>query len=144
MKASIAHGIRPSALILGRDSHKPWSRTDIVFAKAYQRFLNELCQQCGMPKYICHNDDNRIQFRVKRDSCASTAIAEREQERISEGKSSKQHGIRVFGDPYLMGDAIEAGMELSDFRQPYLIEQAKKAGLMVDPVSPQFPETTPE
>jgi|GEM_PF-2073821 len=60
MKASIAHGVRPSSLILGKDSRKPWGRWDIVLAKAYQRFLNELCQQCGLPKYICFAGETEV------------------------------------------------------------------------------------
>lgn len=129
MKASIAHGVRPSSLILGKDSLKPWGRWDIVLAKAYQRFLNESCQQCGLPKYICHSDDNRIQFKLSRDECESTALAEREQERMAKGEI-KSYGVRLGGEPFLTQDAIAEGMELSDFRKPYLIERAKKLGLI--------------
>lgn len=129
MKASIAHHIRPSALILGKDSHKPWGRWDIVLSKAYQRFLNELCQQCGLPKYICHNDDNRIQFKPTRDECAAAAVAERTQETMAKN-DNKSYGVRVFGEPFLTVDAIEEGLEMSDFRKPYFIEQAKKRGLI--------------
>lgn len=135
MKASIAHGIRPTALILGKDSRKGWNSYDIVFAKAYQRFLNEICQQCGNPKYMCHTDDNRIQFRIARDECAATAVAEREQERISKS-NIKNYGVQVYAEPFLTQDAIEDGLEFSDFREPYLIDRAKRLGLI-----PEFPET---
>jgi len=136
MKASIAHGIRPSALILGKNSDKPWGRWDYVLAKAYQRFLNELCQQCGLPKYICHTSDNRIQFKTARDECASTAAAERAQESLTKN-DQKSYGVKVYGEPYLRDEAIAEGMELSDFRRPYLIERAKLMGLIPedDPVS---------
>ena len=129
MKASIAHGIRPTALILGKDSRKGWNSYDIVFAKAYQRFLNEICQQCGNPKYMCHTDDNRIQFRIARDECAATAVAEREQERISKG-NIKNYGVQVYAEPFLTQDAIKDGLEFSDFREPYLIDRAKRLGLI--------------
>lgn len=129
MKASIAHKIRPSALVLGKDSGKKWGRWDITLAKAYQRFVNELCGQCGLPKYICHSDDNRIQFKLKRDECASTAVAERAQEDLVK-REQKSFGIRLFGEPYLTDDAIKAGLELSDFRRPYLVEKARKEGLI--------------
>ena len=130
MKASIAHGIKPSALILGKDSHKPWSRTDIVLAKAYQRFLNELCQQCGNPKYLCHSDDNRIQFRVAYDECASNAVAEKEQARISKEQKSPKYGRNVYAEPFLTEDAVADGLEFSDFRRPYMLDRAKKLGLI--------------
>lgn len=131
MRASIAHGIRPTALVLGKNSDKPWGKWDVMLAKAYQRFLNELCQQCGLPKYVCHTDDNRIQFKVSYDDCESSAVAERAQEDIAKG-TTKRYGVRVYGEPYLTDEAIAEGLELSDFRRPYLLERAKKQGLIPD------------
>lgn len=136
MKASIAHGVRPSVLILGADSREPWGEWDILLAKAYQRFLNELCGQCGMPKYMCHTDDNRIQFDTKRDHCASAAKAEQEQERMAKS-DRKEYGVRVYGHPKLTQDAVADGLEFSDFRKPYLFDQAKKAGLV--PENMEYP-----
>lgn len=132
MKASIAHGVRPSALILGKDSKKPWGRTDIVLAKAYQRFLDELCTQCGLPKYICHTDDNRVQFRVVRDECEASKVAEKEQENVSKAKT-RAYGLNVSAEPYLTEDAIAEGLEFSDLRRPYLKERARAMGLIPDP-----------
>lgn len=129
MKASIAHGVRPSSLILGKDSRKPWGPWDIVLAKAYQRFLNELCGQCGLPKYICHTDDNRVQFKVSTDECASAAKAEKAQHDDA-SSDKRKFGLRYFGEPYLTQGAIDEGMELSDLRRPYLRERAKKLGLI--------------
>ena len=126
MKASIAHGVRPSVLVLGKDSRKGWNRWDILLAKAYQRFLNELCQQCGGPKYLCHNSDNRIQYTAARDECASTAKAEKVQADMAKAKNPT-YGVKVYGKPSL----VQAdGLEFSDFRKPYLIEQAKIQGLI--------------
>lgn len=142
MKASIAHGIRPSALILGRDSGKKWSKTDIVLAKAYQRFLNELCQQCGYPKYICHTDDERVQFKIREDICAANQKTEREQADRANNKKYKGHGIRLYAEAYLTEDAIAEGLEMSDFRRPYLIDRAQKLGLI--PVSETTPDTPVE
>jgi hypothetical protein len=134
MKAAIAHNQRPSVLVLGKDSGKKWGKWDTLLAKAYQRFLSELCQQCGMPKYICHSDDNRIQFKLSRDECASTAMSERELDRMRQqaekNPNQRSFGVRVFGEPFLAPQAIEDGLELSDFRKPYLTEEAKKLGLI--------------
>lgn len=130
MKASIAHGVRPSVLVLGKDSKKGWGRWDIVLAKAYQRFLNELCQQCGLPTYICHTNDNRIGFKPSRDECAATAAAERAQADAAKPGASPQYGVRLYGKPYLIEEAVAEGMEFSDFRKPYLLERAKLMGLI--------------
>lgn len=132
MKASIAHHIRPTALILGKDSGKPWDEWDTAFAKAYQRFLSEICQQCGAPIYICHNDDNRIEIKPKRDECESAKVAEREQARLSADKNLKLYGVRIKGEPSLSAEALAEGLEFVDFRRPYYIEQAKKRGLIPD------------
>jgi hypothetical protein len=132
MKASIAHDIKPSALILGKDSRKRWGREDIVLAKAYQRFLGELCQQCGLPKYICHSDDERIQFKPSVDECNSSARAEREQADLAKQEGYKGYGRKVFGEPYLVKAAVDAGMEFSDFRRPYLKAEADKRALASD------------
>lgn len=129
MKASISHQVRPSVLILGKDSGKRWGKWDFLLAKAYQRFLNELCQQCGLPKYICHTDDNRVQFKTVRDECASTAAAERAQEQMVQA-SSKSYGIKVSAEPYLTLNDEDGDIELSDLRRSYLIDRAKRAGLV--------------
>lgn len=134
MKASIAHQIKPTALILGKDSRKPWTPTDIVFAKAYQRFLNELCQQCGMPRYMCHTDDNRIQFKSSEDVCAASQVTEREQANRAKQKNYTGYGVKLYAEPYLTEDAIAEGLEFSDFRKPYLIDRAKKLGLIPEDV----------
>lgn len=130
MKASIAHKIRPSVLILGKDSrNQRWTPTDILLAVSYQRFLDEMCKQCGLPKYICHGTDNRIQFKGKLDECQSTGAAERKQSQIEEAKT-KLYGTVAMGEPYLTDAAIEEGLEFSDFRTPYYIERAKMMGLI--------------
>lgn len=129
MKASIAHGVRPTALVLGKDSRKPWNKWDVVLAKAYQRYLGEVCPQCGGARYLCHTDDNRVQFKAVHDDCAATVVAEREQEKLSK-ESKANHGVKVYGEPYLTEDAVAEGLELSDFRRPYMKELAKKRGLI--------------
>ena len=129
MKAAERFKVRPSVLILGKDSRKPWGRWDNVLVKAYERLLNETCKQCGLPKYVCHNDDNRIQFRLGRDQCEATATAEREQKRLRDSETVT-FGLGVYGEPYLTDDAKEAGMELSDFRTPYFLDMAKRRGLI--------------
>lgn len=121
-------------MILGKDSNKPWTKTDILLAKAYERYLAELCPQCGQPKYICHNDDNAIQFKAVADVCLSRAKAEKAQaeeaERAAKNPGLKQFGVRYYGEPFLTQDAIDAKKEFSDFRRPYLRVEAEKHGIV--------------
>lgn len=130
MKASIAHGVRPSALVLGRDSRKPWGKWDYLLAKAYQRFLGELCSQCGMPRWMCDNDDNRIQFAARENHCAAMAVAEKAQDAITSKKNAqKRFGVQIIPEPFLTEDAIADGLEFSDFRRPYYRERARRKAL---------------
>ena len=127
MEVSRAHGIRPTALILGKDSGKPWDETDVLFAKAYERFKKEICPQCQLPTYICHNDDNRIEIKVRKDECAaSKVVAEREAKFSDEHKNNPVHGVRFVAEAKLDEKAIEEGLEFVDFRRPYYKELAKK------------------
>ena len=64
-----AWGIRPSAAILGRDSRGPWDKWDILLANAHQILEKERCAQCGLPRYICHTEDEGVHFDVEVDTC---------------------------------------------------------------------------
>jgi hypothetical protein len=138
MKAAERYNIRPSALILGKDSRKPWDRWDILLAKAYERFNEELCGQCGMPRYICHSSDRRIHFKLSRDECEANRVAESEQTRLTKAGVDTS-GVRLGGEPYLLPDAVEAGLEFVDFRRAYLVEQAKIKGYLPE----DYPVPTP-
>ena len=135
MKAADRFNQRPSVMILGKDSKgKRWTQDDISLARAYERYLAELCPQCGLPKYICHNEENAIQFRAVTDQCLSRATADKaqadEEERVSKNPTLKRYGTRYVGEPFLTDEAEEAGREFSDFRRPFLRAEAEKMGLI--------------
>jgi hypothetical protein len=83
IEASIKFGIRPSALILGKDSRKPWGKWDLLIAEAYQILQSERCGQCGLPIWICHSEDSDIEFDLIDDTCFAT----RERETVQEADS---------------------------------------------------------
>lgn len=133
MKAAIAHQIRPSAMVLGKDSRKKWGKWDFLLAKAYQRYLSELCPQCGLPIYICHSTDNRIEFKTTKDVCFATAAVERKQKQnaAARGKNADpEPGVRYVPEPQIVGVDDDADLELSDFRIPYYKELAVRRGLL--------------
>lgn len=130
MKAAIAHGLRPSAFVLGRDSRKKWGKWDFLLAKAYQRYLDELCPQCGMPVYICHSEDSRIEFKINKDVCFAAADVERVQKANTDPKKGAEPGVRFAPEPRLVGVAEGEDIELSDFRIPYYREIAIRKGLI--------------
>lgn len=132
MKAAIAHGLRPSAIVLGRDSRNKWGKWDFLLAKAYQRYLDELCPQCGMPIYICHSTDSRVEFKIVKDICFAAAAVERAQKQASDsrGKSGAEPGARFAPEPRVIDDGDGSDMELSEFRLPYYREVAIRKGLI--------------
>ncbi|MDL5351102.1 hypothetical protein [Microbacterium sp. zg-YB36] len=56
-------------MILGADNRKKWSKQDVLVMQAYQMVQDERCTQCGLPRWLCHNKDARLQVRIKEDEC---------------------------------------------------------------------------
>lgn len=124
-------------MVLGRDSRKRWGKWDFLLAKAYQRYLDELCPQCGMPVYVCHSEDSRVEFKITKDVCFATAEVERAQKRESDkrGKNaSPDFGMRFIPEPKIIepldpSTKRDPDMDLSDLRQPYYRAVAIRKGL---------------
>ena len=74
--------MRPTTIILGKNSNKPWDKWDILLAKAYQIMEAERCGQCGLPRWICYNDDSDILFDIEEDTC----FAKRELDSLADGR----------------------------------------------------------
>jgi hypothetical protein len=56
-------------------------------------------------------------------------MVQREQAALAK-RDSQEHGVNLYAEPFLTEDAIEEGLEFSDFRRPYLIDRAKRMGLI--------------
>lgn len=117
-------------MVLGRDSRKKWGRWDFLLAKAFQRYQDELCPQCGLPVYICHSTDPRIEFKAVKDVCFASAQIEQIQEQNSKSKRKMEPGARYVPEPKLVGVEEGEDLELSDFRIPYYTELAIRRGLI--------------
>lgn len=126
-------------MVLGKDSRKKWNRWDFLLAKAFQRYEDEKCPQCGQPIYLCHNSDNQIEFRAVKDECL--AMAEVERANDSKGDKKKEHGVRYVPELKLRPADEGADLDPSDFRVPYYRELATRKGLIPEVDSEEFPET---
>lgn len=104
-------GKPPSSFILGTDSKK-WSKWDYVTAEGYEIVQRERCPQCGLPRWVCGSDDERIQFRIKKDSCAAIEKKAAHEERHKKDKD--EPGLTIRPEPYTTDDS-----DLIDFREPY-------------------------
>lgn len=81
---------------------------------------SELCQQCGMPRYLCDSEDNDLQFRAVHETCAAKRVVDEQRDR-DEKNNVNSNGTVIRPEPY----SIE-GRELISFREPYYKALAKK------------------
>jgi hypothetical protein len=56
-------------MILQKQPSKPWDKYDFLLLEAYQILEEERCPQCGLPQWICHNEDEDIQIELRDDTC---------------------------------------------------------------------------
>jgi len=96
---------------------------DILIAEAYEIVQREQCPQCGLPKWICGNEDNAIQFRVVQDSCS--AIAEKDKKHAFMTKNNKEipPGVTLRPEPYMVDDK----RQLIELREPYYRDRYLKS-----------------
>lgn len=104
-------------MILAEDNRKAWSELDVLIMQAYQIVQDEQCSQCGLPRWLCHNSDPRLQVRVKEDFCyASSEVKEHEKRKKDDDKASV--GYPEF---YAMDET-----PLVEFRQLYYQQLAEE------------------
>lgn len=115
-------------MILHTQPRKRWNEMDFMLAEAYQKYLNGLCPQCGMPRYLCGNDSNDIQYHLREDYCAAKAAVDERRSRDSKAKDYEPpFGVVLVPEPY-----SPSGASLDSFQYPYLKAQAAKYKAMMD------------
>lgn len=97
-------------MLLGADNRKRWSKLDVLVMQAYQIVEEERCSQCGLPRYLCHSDDPRLQVRIKEDSC----YAKQEVDKYEEGRKEGSKSGSAYPEFYTTD-----GTPLTDFRALY-------------------------
>ncbi|WP_217182694.1 hypothetical protein [Streptomyces sp. AC495_CC817] len=111
IRASITAGVRPTTMILGEDNRKAWSHLDVLAMQAFQIIEDERCGQCGLPRWLCKNDDPRLQVRIKVDSC----YAKQELDKFEEERKKGDSGGLAYPEFYTKPDNIP----LHEFRALY-------------------------
>jgi hypothetical protein len=117
--------VRPSALILGKDSRKPWSKWDLLIAEAYEIMQRERCGQCGLPRWICHNQEVD-HFAVVPDVC----FAKREIDSAQEAEKTQRGAKPKLGVTYRPEARTGERKPLSadvDFRERYYRAEYERA-----------------
>lgn len=88
--------------------------------EAYQILENERCPQCGTYRWICGNEDEDVQTRVKYDYCSMKAATDR----VNDTNRKKTNfepeaGVVMRPEPFTV-----SGRDLVDYREPYYKTQA--------------------
>lgn len=114
-------GKRPSSFILGVDGDGKWNKWDILVAEAYEIVQREKCGQCGLPRWICQNDSEDIQFKVHQDSCFAMQKKDDKETQLTKNDKKIPAGVVLRPEPY-----ARDGRDLADFREPYYRAIAKR------------------
>jgi len=101
IEAAIEQGIRPTSLILRVQPRGKWNDFDFLCSEAYKTVINERCGQCGLPRWMCHNDDGDIGFKLVKDVCYATKEVETDAEKKSKKPKYKApKGERIRPEPF--------------------------------------------
>ncbi|MFF2388956.1 hypothetical protein [Agromyces sp. NPDC058104] len=99
---AIAAQIRPTALLIHTQPNEPWDEHDFLLLEAWAILQAEICKQCHLPKYICHNESHDLVFDVMEDSCgAAAALHEREQAN-ARNDVKLDAGVQLYVRPVLL------------------------------------------
>jgi len=97
---------------------------DILLATAYQILESERCAQCGMYVWMCHSEDQDMQFEVIEDSCEATRMVANRSRQV-EKRLGEQPWVQLRPNP-IMADKAR---DFSTLRTPYFEEEARRAGI---------------
>lgn len=121
IEASITAGIRPTSMILHTQPGKKWNKFDFLCIEAHQIVVNERCPQCGLPRWVCHNEDGDIGFRVVKDIC----YAKREIETVDESDQKQKKykapkGVMARPEPFrYSGEPIDGDVREAYYRREF-------------------------
>ena len=112
-------------MLLRAQPTEPWTDYDFLLLEAYQIVEDERCPQCGYPTWLCRNEDNDIQFRVRPVTCIASEQRERKEKDYQGDGKSRPYGLSLVAEPYTV-----SGAPLSGFREKfYEAERARREAI---------------
>lgn len=84
--------------------------------------LSERCSQCGLPIWVCHNEDAGVRFDLVDDVCYAKREIDEEQERLDSQKDYKKPPGQVTTPRPIVDDGSLFNWE---FRQAYYQRSAE-------------------
>jgi hypothetical protein len=109
--------MRPTAMILRKNPHKKWNEYDHLLMQAYKQARAEDCPNCGLPRYLCNNGANDIQFKTEKFDCKASQAIEKAKKR-DYGDDGPPADIQYVATPY-----STTGRPLVDYRYEYYKDQ---------------------
>lgn len=107
IEAAIEQGIRPTSLILRVQPRGKWNEFDFLCSEAYKMVISERCGQCGLPRWMCHNEDGDIGFKLVKDVCFATKEVETDEAKNSKKTNYKSpKGTRIRPEPFLYSGGV--------------------------------------
>ena len=108
---------RPTAYILHVQPFSDWDDNDFRVREAWSILQAERCGQCGLPKYVCHNDSPDLEFDIIEDDCrAIAAKTEREESEREAGGDTYKPSTSTTLRPHQI---LTSGADPATLREPY-------------------------
>lgn len=121
MRMAIESNMRPTSLIMHTQPYAKWNKWDFLLREAYGIYQGELCRQCNMPEYLCHNESEEIHWRIDQDQCGAVRAKE-----VWE-KGKKENFKLPEGTVLRPVPFTTDGAEFASFRTPYYEGLAQRA-----------------
>lgn len=83
----------------------PWTRGDFKLLEAYQTLEDERCGDCGQPTWLCHSEQQDLQWEVRTQTCYAAKELDkwREKESKKKGKDKRPDaGLNPYVVPYVL------------------------------------------
>ena len=105
--------------------HGKWQKLDYMLFEACANIDYERCGQCGLPRYVCHNETNEIQFKTVEDTCNAKAAVDIKQKSLSSKKDYEPTpGTTLVPEPFI--GAGGTGKTLFDYYEPHMKREYEK------------------
>lgn len=112
---------------MGTNPHKAWNHWDRLLVEAMQVIEDEKCPQCGLPTWVCENEDNRVVTSVKEHRCSNTRKREKVNAKAQEKAQKAKGDNPEWGvQRYVSYDLLE-GWSAWEAREAYFEQRARVA-----------------
>lgn len=103
---------------------------DFLLADAIRILEGERCSQCGLPVYICHNDDTDLGIKVEYDQCSAKEAVENDEARAKQAAGDKYKPTP--GEARVPRAFLYSGGDPASLRESYYRAQAEKRRMLLE------------